>query len=85
MSRKVGEILSSPETSYVALMGTKIPKYIIKIEIFEAKDTPTDVVIKGCSKAQYVVYDLPDGVLYKAKQLIFEMSAELGTRNERIF
>lgn len=74
---------SSMQTSYVAAMSNKIPKYILRIELLKCEENETEVNVTGNMKSQYVIYDESDNVLYKTTQLLWQIGGELGVRNEK--
>ncbi|XP_049870274.1 uncharacterized protein LOC126378218 [Pectinophora gossypiella] len=81
MSRRQQQ-LSSPEASVIINMSPEIPKYIIRLEILRAEETDSEVNVKLNSKAQYVVHNEHDNILYKALRLMYQMGAEVAARNE---
>lgn len=71
------------QTSYVAAMSNDIPKYVLRVELLKCVESETEVQVVANSKAQYLVYDESDNILYKTTQLLWQIGAELGVRNEK--
>lgn len=72
------------QPSYIASMYNKIPKYILRIELFKCEETLRDIRTSNISKLQYFIYDESDNVLYKTTQLVGQIGAELNQRNEEL-
>lgn len=68
--------------SYVSAMDSKMPKFILRIELLqlEAEVEPQSIV-----KAQYSIFEESDNVLYKTSQLLREITAHVSDRNERAY
>lgn len=64
-------------------MTNDIPKYVLRVELLKCEETDSEVIVVGNSKAQYVIYQEDDNILYKTTQLLKQISAELGVRNEK--
>lgn len=76
--------LLKSRTSYMATLDSRIPQYVVKIELFKADETETEVILRSRAKTQYVIYDETDNVLYKTHQLLYQINTELGERAENI-
>lgn len=77
------QFLPIGKTSYIATSDRRLPKYVVKIEVYEMDETETEIVMRSQARTQYVVYESNDNVLQKAYQLLYQISAQLGERAEK--
>lgn len=71
------------QASFIAAMNNNIPKYVLRVDLLRCVETETEVEVVANSKAQYVIYNENDNILYKTTQLLWQIGAELSSRNEK--